>query len=152
MAAVVPNSSMVYSQGVAGYSENIEIPVIQTRAPTAQDTKYPVGKRWINTLQNTVYTLSSFSYSNLVITANWYLLNVPTFVAEEAATVSLDTSGTTTVLNGNAIPSRPIYIARKAIAGTASPNSVPGATVLNGSFVVKSTAGDTSTLYYLILN
>lgn len=150
MSAVVPSSSRVYSQSRSGYEENVEIPVIQTRAPTNQDVKYPIGKRWINTVSNNVYTLMSFSYSNLTKTANWGLLT--------PGGINITAAGTTPALSGSVLvitnatvgTSSIILICRKAASGSIGPYTV---TTSAGSFSINPVnAGDTSTLYYAVVN
>lgn len=63
--------SVLYTQGFGSAPENVEVPVIQTRDPTAQDINYPVGKRWVNTVGNTAKTLTSLSSFGGVVTATW---------------------------------------------------------------------------------
>lgn len=54
--------------------ESVEVPHIDTRAPTTLDILYPVGKRWINTSANTAYVLTSQSSSSSGTTSTWTLL------------------------------------------------------------------------------
>lgn len=69
-----PNGAMLYTQGFGSRPENVEIPILQNRAPTAQDTQkgfFPIGKRWINETLNTEYVLTSYSTSGGPLTAVW---------------------------------------------------------------------------------
>ena len=69
--------AVLNTQAFGNRAEGVEVPVLQTRAPTAQDTggaiSYPIGKRWIDQVGNNPYTLCSLSSSNGVITATWTL-------------------------------------------------------------------------------
>lgn len=68
----------VYTQGFGTRPENVETPTIQPRAPSLTDTNWPLGKRWIDTLDNAEYVLTSFSSSLGVVSANWALLGTAT--------------------------------------------------------------------------
>lgn len=63
--------AVVYTQGFGSRSEGVEVPVIQTREPTAQDINYEIGTRWVNTVGNTAKTLTSLSSFGGVVTATW---------------------------------------------------------------------------------
>ena len=54
--------------------ENVEVPFISQRSPTTTDTKFPIGKRWINTVTGNEYSLGSVTSFNGTTTANWTLL------------------------------------------------------------------------------
>ena len=66
----------VYTQGFGSRPENVEVPTIQPRAPATTDVRWPLGKRWIDTLDNAEYVLTSFGSSLGVVSANWALLGV----------------------------------------------------------------------------
>jgi hypothetical protein len=68
----------VYTQGFGSRPENVEVPHIDLRAPAVTDVLYPIGKRWINTVASTEYSLTSFSSALGVVTANWSLLGTDT--------------------------------------------------------------------------
>jgi hypothetical protein len=69
------NGAMLYTQGFGSRPENVEIPHLDTRAPTSSDVNgYPIGKRWINTATNTEYVLTSTTSSMNVTTPTWTLL------------------------------------------------------------------------------
>jgi len=87
----IPPGGNLYTQGFGSRPENVEVPHIDTRAPTTTDILYPVGKRWINTSSNTDYTLTSFSSSGGTLTANWTLLGTNT------GALNTLSDGTTTV-------------------------------------------------------
>jgi len=65
--------AVLYTAGFGSRPEGVEVPVLQTRAPTAQDVNYPIGKRWIDQVGNNPYTLCSLSSFNGVVTATWTL-------------------------------------------------------------------------------
>lgn len=65
--------AVINTQAFGNRAEGVEVPVLQTRAPTAQDISYPIGKRWIDQVGNNPYTLCSLSSFNGVVTATWTL-------------------------------------------------------------------------------
>lgn len=65
----------LYTQGYGSRPENVEIPVIKGHAPASTDVNYPLGKRWIDSVSDNEYTLTSFSTSEGVISANWAVLS-----------------------------------------------------------------------------
>jgi hypothetical protein len=68
----------VYTQAFGSRPENVEVPHLDVRAPATTDILYPVGKRWVNTVGNAEYVLTSFSASGNITTANWSLLGTNT--------------------------------------------------------------------------
>lgn len=64
----------LYTVAYGNRPESVEVPHIDTRAPTTLDILYPVGKRWINTSANTAYVLTSQSSSSSGTTSTWTLL------------------------------------------------------------------------------
>jgi len=67
----------LYTANTGTRPENVEIPFVTTRAPTIYDTfggTVPVGKRWVNTVAGTEYSVTSLSSSSSGTTANWTLL------------------------------------------------------------------------------
>jgi len=69
MSIQSPNSYYAPNVGV-GY-ENVEIPHVDTRAPTVYDYKYPLGKRWIDQEGQASYELCSVSSVLGEMQANW---------------------------------------------------------------------------------
>ncbi len=63
--------AMVYTQGFGSRPENVEVPHIDVRAPTAQDVNYPIGKRWVDTVAGIEYVLTSISTSSGIPQADW---------------------------------------------------------------------------------
>lgn len=62
-------SNKAYAQAVGTASTNA--PIITTRNPDSFDTTYPIGKFWINTQNDTLWYLNSFSSSGGVLQADW---------------------------------------------------------------------------------
>lgn len=97
--------AMLYTQGFGSRPEGVEVPHIETRAPTSSDVNYPIGKRWINTASGSEYSLTSFTTMNGLTTANWGFLGSSAgdlnSLTTDDATVVLPTAGTI-VLHGNA--------------------------------------------------
>lgn len=69
MSIQSPNSYYAPNVGV-GY-ENVEIPHVDTRAPTVYDYKYPLGKRWIDQQGVASYALCSVSSVGGEMQAVW---------------------------------------------------------------------------------
>lgn len=61
----------LYTQGYGSRPEGVEVPRIDVRNPTSSDINYPVGKRWINSVESSEWSLGSISASNGSLTANW---------------------------------------------------------------------------------
>lgn len=64
----------VYTQGFGSRPENVEVPHNDIRSPTTNDTHFPIGKRWINSITGDEYTLFSISTTGGVQSATWGLL------------------------------------------------------------------------------
>lgn len=112
----------VYTQGFGSRPENVEVPHLDVRAPATTDILYPVGKVWVDQVNNASYTLTSFSTSGNVTSANW----VTTGGGSGAVATLTGDSGTATPSGGNI-----------KIAGTANQIS----TIASGSTVTLSLAG-----------
>jgi hypothetical protein len=113
----------VYTQGFGSRPENVEVPHLDVRAPAVTDVNYPIGKRWINTVGSTEYSLTSFSTSNGVISASWSLLGTDTGALN---TLTGDSGGAISPSAGNI-----------TLAGTASQITTTG----SGSTVTFALAG-----------
>jgi hypothetical protein len=61
----------LYTQGFGSRPENVEIPHIENRAPTAADSNFPIGKPWVNPAANETYVLTSLIIQQGVPTATW---------------------------------------------------------------------------------
>jgi hypothetical protein len=60
----------LYTQGFGSRPESIEVPHLDVRIPASTDI-YPIGKRWIDTVGNAEYVLTSISSIGSTQTANW---------------------------------------------------------------------------------
>jgi hypothetical protein len=67
----------LYTIAFGNRPENVEVPHVETRAPTSADVGYPIGKRWIY-LNNGEYTLLNLATVNGITTATWTLLGTDT--------------------------------------------------------------------------
>lgn len=61
----------LYTQGFGSRPENVEVPHVDVRDPSSTDTNYPIGKRWINTIDSTEWSLNGLTSFNGTTTANW---------------------------------------------------------------------------------
>ncbi len=111
----------LYGIGFSTHAENLEVPTIQPRAPTINDTIWPVGKVWVDTVGNASYTLTSLSSIGGTLTANWAAGGNPEATTSDFGIVQLATLSE--LQNGNA-PS-----------GAYVPTSNDVATVIQGIIV-----------------
>jgi hypothetical protein len=68
----IQTSARAYSQGFG--TTAVSVPVIALISPNSMDVNYPVGQRWINTVTNAEYDLTSLVSSSGTVTATWTLL------------------------------------------------------------------------------
>ena len=85
--------AMLYTQGFGSRPENVEVPHIEARAPTSSDVNYPLGKVWVDTLDQAAYTLVALSTTTGITTATWATTGggsgaVATLTADTGSTVS----------------------------------------------------------------
>jgi hypothetical protein len=66
-----PPGAAVYTQGFGTRPENVEVPTIQTRDPGVNDVNFPIGKRWVNTADDTEWVLTSQSSAGGVLQSTW---------------------------------------------------------------------------------
>jgi hypothetical protein len=142
----------VYTQSFGTRPENVEVPVISTVAPNVNNYKYPIGKRWIDTVTNTEYVFTSLSTIGGVASATWTLLGA---AAGALNTLSDGSSTLVTPSAGNIqIAGTPSQIATTAgsseitlsLIGPYTPASYTAHGVLIGegaSSVVATTPGTT---------
>lgn len=90
----LPVPAMLYTQGFGSRPENVEIPVATTRSPGPFDAKFPIGKNWVNITNNSFHTLTSFSTSQGVTSAQWSPASLVLM-----GTCTMVTNGTVTVTN-----------------------------------------------------
>ena len=96
MAQFQPGSNL-YTQGNGSRAENVEVPVIQSRAPATSDSDYPVGKVWVDSTNNASYILTSLSSSGGTVFGTWTAQGGG---AAQVSTLSGDT-GTATPSSGD---------------------------------------------------
>lgn len=130
-----PNA-MMYSQGFGSSPLNVQTPHLDIRNPSPSDvTGYSVGQKWVNTVGNSSWTLTSFSSSAGITTANWQ--------AEGGGSSALSTltgnTGTATPSAGN------IQIAGAAGITTAASGSVVTVSLTGGGEAIDSFIPDTGT-------
>ena len=68
------NDANLYVGSFGTKPENVEVPVIQSRAPTSMDTNYPIGKRWVDRVLRSEYVLTDLTSPQGVMTAFWTIL------------------------------------------------------------------------------
>lgn len=68
------SSNVVYPVANAGASTNAFVDVFQARAPTVNDTHYPIQKKWFNTVTGDYYLLTNFTSFNGIVQAEWQLI------------------------------------------------------------------------------
>ena len=70
--------AVLYTQGFGSRPENIEVPHIDIRDPTVNDFNWPIGKMWINRIQDQAFILTSISSTGGAQTATWISIsNIP---------------------------------------------------------------------------
>lgn len=67
----IPRTSRSYAVAVGTASNSISVPVYALVDPTIYAIQYPIGKRWINTVSNNAFELTSFVSSGGSVTAVW---------------------------------------------------------------------------------
>lgn len=151
-----PNA-MNYTQGFGSSPENVIWPHIDVRAPATSDILYPIGKRWVNTILGTEYTLTSLSSFNGSTTANWTLLGAasgdlstltsdgPTVVTPTSGNITLNGTANQITTTGSNSPGKVVlsvpstFIAPGSIAATTTLTATLGAiTATNGNLVLGS--------------
>lgn len=105
----IQTGANLYTQGYGSRPENVEIPYYSGRSPSTLDIKYPLGKRWINTVANTEFSLTSFVSFNGSISATWTLLSnagagfVVGLTGDNSLLVSPDVNGNINIFGGTGI-------------------------------------------------
>ncbi len=127
----------LYTQGFGSRPENVEVPVVAPISPTIANVAYPIGKRWINTVSNVEYVLTSLPMVSNVVTAVWTLNGTntgPLNTLSDGSTVVTPTGGNIEILGtGSEITS----------TGTNGPGAItlsfPSAMIAPGSFATTTT-------------
>jgi len=89
--------AVVNTQGFGSKPENVEVPWIDSRAPTVMDNQFPVGKVWLDKTEEDSYQLMNFSWNSGTshLDATWVALGGQTVSTGEVVT----DSGTVTPVN-----------------------------------------------------
>ena len=127
----------LYTQGFGSRPENVEVPHIETRPPSAADIGgglYPIGKRWIDTVGNAEYVLTSFTILNNIASAVW--------VAAAGSSVELSSltgdTGTATPTAGNVKIAGTANQITSTASGSTVTLSIPSGFVAPGSITATS--------------
>lgn len=145
------SGAMLYTQAFGSRPQNLEVPHIDVRNPTVDDIIFPVGKRWINTAGNTVFSLTSFSYQNLQKIANW--TSLAGFQIAGAGSGTLVNS-VSVVTNSAITPTSLIFFQYTNFNGTTGFGYVNPSTVIQGQFTLQSfdSSSDDASFYYIVVN
>ena len=150
MSATTPPNAQVYASTYGSQSDSAGIPVISQRDPTSADINYLIGKRWVNTLDNLVFTLIKFEYTQLEKRALWSYGTA--FTVSSAALVGPLTASYL-VIDPACKSTSVIIVTAKVLAGTVGPLTVPPLSQEDGNFrIVPDNIGDISTVFYMIIN
>lgn len=155
--------AMLYTQGFGSRPENVEVPHIENRTPAATDNIYPLGKRWIYPNSNIEYTLTSYTVSNGVLSANWTELGTesgslntltgdsggaitPTAgnitLAGTSSQITTAGSGSTITLSLDGPYTPATYTAHGVLIGEGSSSIVATTPGTNGQLLIGSTGAD----------
>lgn len=131
----------LYSQGFGTTYENVEVPHIDTRAPSAMDVLYPVGKRWVF-VNNSIWNLLGFTSAGGTLTANW--VEITDSDGPVLSVTGTANQNTATNTAGNVVLSTPsTFIAPGSIASTTTLTGGTGITATTGNIV--ASAGNITT-------
>lgn len=130
----------LYTAAFGTRPENVEVPHIDSRAPASTDVLYPIGKKWVNTVSNNTYTLTSFTSALAVVSANWIVEGGSSTVLSVAGTANQITA--TNVSGAVTLSTPSSFVAPGSITATTTLTATSGAiTATNGNLVL-STAGN----------
>jgi len=148
-----PPGSSNYTQAFGTNPENVEVPHIDSRAPSTSDiTNYPVGKRWIN--KNTAaYDLLGFTVSGGITSATWALSNTSTGVLAEltgdsggAITPAAGTGNISLLGTANQIVTTGTLASNQIVWSLSSTLVVPGTLTVTGTTSINATGTATTTI------
>ena len=122
----------VYTQGFGTRPENVEVPHIDTRAPAATDVLYPIGKPWIDKLNQNAYILVAQTTTNGVVSSVWVETGGSTGAV--SSVVGTANQVTVTTAAGVATVSLPSAIT--------TPGSLTTTTTLTGGTGITATTGN----------
>lgn len=137
--------------------ENVEVPTIQSRAPSSADWNYPIGKLWVDSTGGQAWILTTITSSAGINTAGWVL------VGGISGTVTL-AAGTSTVSTPYVTSNSKIVLSRQGIGSTGAAALgilTIGTITANTSFVINAVqaadatanqASDVSVVYWQLIN
>ncbi len=158
--------AVLNTQAFGNRPESVEVPHIDVRAPASSDgvkQQFPVGKRWVDTLDGAEYCLTGYSSANGVTSATWALLGTDTgalntltgdsggAISPSAGNINLlgtasqiDTVGSGSTITFSLIgPYTPAtYTAHGVLLGEGSSSIVATAAGTNGQVLIGSTGAD----------
>lgn len=120
----------IYAQSSGTVSENVAIPIVTDVNPGIYDVNYTLGKRWINTLTNQVFSLAAVENN----TANWISLS-PLFEVSYAI-YAIISGGMGTISNEFIHPNSIILVYPKTVDNDPGVGNVNPSSVIEGSFVI----------------
>lgn len=133
----IVSGSNIYTQGFGSKPQTVEVPHVDTRNPTVDDIGYVIGKRWINTSLNQVFSLTSISQSGLDNYANWTSL-LPAFSITGDGIVIASSPSTVVMNEGCHANSIIIFFLRQGGSGF---GSVHSSSVMEGQFTFTTSFG-----------
>lgn len=120
----------IYAQSSGTVSENVAIPIVTNVNPGIYDVNYTLGKRWINTLTNQVFSLISVENN----AANWIALT-PIYEVVYAI-YAIISGGSGTISNALIHPDSVILVYPKTVDNDPGVGNVNPSSVVEGSFVI----------------
>lgn len=155
----IQTGAALYAQSVGVRYEDVEIPEVQTRAPTTSDIRYPIGKIWIDRVGDAAYALTSIStitgepvaswaaiggssvaISNVLGTANQITSSVVGGVATLSIPAAFQAPGSVTAATGLIATSGGVTASAGNIS--ASAGSVSASTTVTAGTGITSTTGN----------
>ncbi len=133
----IQTGSNNYAVAVGTAPQNVQIPHFDVRAPATTDINYPVGKRWINSVANNEYSLTSISASQGALSATWTLLGAG---AGDLNTLTGGTGGAISPSAGNITLAGTTNEITTTGSGSTITFSVPSTFVAPGSITATSGA------------
>lgn len=145
MSAPVP--AMIYTQSYGSRPQNV--PIIANVSPSSTQTNYTIGQRWVNSVTNVEYVLTSFSSLGGSLSATWTPSGSAYFQVSSATAAGPLVAGTLVITDAACLTTSIILVTYRNPSNPAVLSAVPA----NGSFTVNSASNaDTSTFYYAIIN
>lgn len=140
----------IYAQSFGIHQQVVNTAIISKRNPNSSDNFYLIGQRWINTNFNSVFSLISYTYENLLAIPNWSRLSAGAFNITAAGITPALSGGVLVVPTASATASSQVIISRFNIAGSVGTYTVTTGT---GNFSINpSNPSDASTFFYAVIN